>query len=168
MMAETWRACVPNYEVSSAGHVRRSSPGRKTYAGRILRPQLLANGYLSVRPTVEGKNAQFYVHDIVAEAFLGPKPPGLHVNHKDGVKTNNAPENLEYVSRNENMAHAANSGLMVRGESHPASKLTEQSVAALRIDRDAGMSFSKLASKYGISIATAFNVAHGNYWRHVV
>jgi hypothetical protein len=158
---------VPNYEVSSLGRVRRSTPGRRTFAGKLMAAKLLRVGYYVVAPTVDGKNKTFYVHDLVAAAFIGPKPEGLHVNHIDGVKTNNQPCNLEYVSRAGNMAHASRIGLMTRGEEHPQSKLTEQTVIALRNDRAAAMSFSRLARKYGISIATAFNAAQGKTWSHV-
>jgi hypothetical protein len=168
MTVEEWRkSLAPNYEVSSLGRVRRSTFGRRTYAGRVMRAQLMQIGYLSVRPTVEGKNVAFYVHDLVAAAFIGPKPKGASVNHIDGVKSNNVPSNLEYVTHAENMRHAAESELMVRGECHPGHKLTEESVRQLRADRAGGMSFSKLAAKHGISIATAFNVANRKYWSHV-
>jgi hypothetical protein len=168
MNTEVWRpSLAPNYEVSDLGRVRRSAPGRRTYAGRVMKPQLMRIGYLSVRPTVAGENVAFYVHDLVAAAFIGPKPPGASVNHIDGAKTNNAPANLEYVTHAENMRHAADAELMVRGEGHPQHKLTEDGVRQVRADRSSGMSFSKLAAKHGISIATAFNVANRKYWSHV-
>lgn len=168
MNNEEWRpSMVPNYEVSSHGRVRRSTPGRNTYVGRLMAPVTLKIGYLAVGPVVNGKNRTIYVHELVADAFIGPRPEGASINHIDGVKTNNAPSNLEYVTHAQNMRHAANSALMVRGEKHPAHKLTEACVKQLRADRAGGMSFSKLAIKHGISIATAFNVATGKYWSHV-
>lgn len=167
-MMEEWRNSVANYEVSSMGRMRRSTAGRKTFAGRILKQQLLQNGYFSVRPTVDGRNKQFYTHDLIAAAFNGPKPEGAHVNHKDGMKTNNAPSNLEYTSRKGNMEHAAVMGLMARGESHPQRKLDDERVRQLRADRGAGLSFSQLARKHGVSIATAFNAANGHSWAHVL
>lgn len=168
MSAEEWhQSMVPNYEVSSLGRVRRSAPGRKTYAGRVMSPVALKIGYLAVAPVVGGKNKTFYVHDLVADAFIGAKPDGASVNHIDGVKTNNVPSNLEYVTHAQNMRHAADNALMVRGERHPGHKLTEDRVKQLRADRAAGLSFSKLAAKHGISIATAFNVATRKYWSHI-
>lgn len=168
MSAEEWRpSMVPNYEVSSLGRFRRSAPGRKTYTGRVMKQQLQGGNYLTVRPTVDGRNVIFYVHDLVAAAFHGPRPAGAIVNHRDTDKTNNAQSNLEYTTHAGNMAHAAENGCMVRGEDHHARKLTEDGVRQLRADRAGGMSFSKLAAKHGISIATAFNVANGKYWSHV-
>lgn len=70
------------------------------------------------------------------------------------------------VSDAENMAHAAAKGLMARGGSHPRAKLSVESVRQLRKDREAGISFSRLAQSYGISIATAFNAVKGKNWSH--
>lgn len=167
MNTEEWRACVPNYEISSYGRVRRCTPGRRTFVGRVMSLIHGRNGYLCVSPTVDGVNKRFYVHDLVATAFIGPKPEWAHVNHIDGDKTNNRTSNLEYVMREGNMAHAAVHGLMVCGESHPQHKLNADSVKQLRQDRSDGLSFSMLANKYGVSIATAFNAAKGINWRNV-
>ena len=70
------------------------------------------------------------------------------------------------VSDAENMAHAAAKGLMARGGSHPRATLSVESVRQLRKDREAGISFSRLAQSYGISIATAFNAVKGKNWSH--
>ncbi len=166
-MTEQWREFMPNYEASDVGRIRRSADGRRTHVGRVMKPQLIAIGYLMVRPTLNGKNVSIYVHDAVAVAFIGPKPEGAHVNHKDGNKTNNRADNLEYTTRAGNMAHAAEAGLMVRGQDHPRAKLTDERVRSLRADRTAGLSFSRLAKKYGVSIATAFHAANGTNWKHI-
>ncbi|CAK0792255.1 unnamed protein product [Prorocentrum cordatum] len=54
-----------------------------------------------------------YVHRLVAHAFLGPPPSTQHcdVNHKDRDRGNNHVDNLEFVTRSENILHsyAANS-----------------------------------------------------------
>lgn len=165
-MNEQWKQCLPGYEVSDQGRVRRSDPGRKTWAGRILKSQVQVIGYESVRPTVDGKNKHFYVHDLVAAAFIGPKPDGASVNHKNGVKRDNFPANLEYVSHAENMKHAAEAGLMAHGEGHGASRLTEEDVAGIRRDRLDGLSYSQIARKRAIAISHAWQIVQGNSWRH--
>lgn len=70
------------------------------------------------------------VHQLVASAFLGPIPAGLEVNHKDGIKTNNRPENLEYVTRAQNVKHSFVTGLrtMARGQEHHAAKISDDDV----------------------------------------
>lgn len=112
MVVEEWREVFDgNYEVSSAGRMRRATPGRGTHAGRLLAPIRMAIGYLKVHPVVNGKNVQTYLHHIVALAFLGPKPDGYEVNHIDGDKGNAEASNLEYVTHLENMTHAREIGL---------------------------------------------------------
>jgi HNH endonuclease/NUMOD1 domain len=67
------------------------------------------NGYLDVG--FNGK--RFYVHRLICLAFFGPSD-GIKtdVNHKDGVKTNNRADNLEWVTPKENSVHAWETGLI--------------------------------------------------------
>lgn len=122
---ETWVAIpsAPGYEVSDAGRVRsldrvaqrRSRWGGTCYMtmrGRVLKPWLDANGYPVVYLcTPSNPRWAVNVHRIVAEAFLEAVPGKEFVNHKDGVKTNGAAGNLEWCTREENMAHAYATGL---------------------------------------------------------
>lgn len=97
------------YEVSSAGNVRRiikSTNGQRPRA--MLRPQTRGKNYLAVRLYYgERKYRMFSVHRLVAEAFI-PKTSATegHVNHKNGIKTDNRLENLEWISPAKNTAHA--------------------------------------------------------------
>jgi hypothetical protein len=69
----------------------------------------------------DGKPQHFYVHRLVAEAFIGPIPEGFEVNHKDGCKTNANADNLEIVTARQNIQHAIRLGLMssMRGSRGP-------------------------------------------------
>lgn len=78
---------------------------------RIVKPSVKENGYLTIGFRVKGKTKRKYVHRIVAEAFLENPTNAPEVNHKDGVKTNNSVENLEWVTRSENMTHSYRLGL---------------------------------------------------------
>jgi len=102
---EEWKTIesYPTYEVSSYGHVRRGN--------KILTPILMNTGYLSQSLSHNGKQKHQNVHRLVAKAFIpNPENKGF-VNHKDGKKTNNKAENLEWVTFAENCKHAYDSGL---------------------------------------------------------
>lgn len=118
---EVWKDVVGYeglYQVSDEGRVRSLSHtttvvrnGIKIdvfHPGKIIRPQARQHGYLAVCLYGKGGNKrgfkQLSVHRMVAEAFLGCSG-GLEVNHKNEVKTDNRAENLEWVTRSENMRH---------------------------------------------------------------
>lgn len=90
---ERWRTSpsYPAYEVSDQGRVRRVKPGKGARVGRILTPARNGGGYLTF--SVAGVGV--YVHVLVAEAFLGPLPPGGEVDHLDGDKANPRLSNLK-------------------------------------------------------------------------
>ena len=97
---EEWKAIpgFPNYFCSKNGLIKnkRGLP-LKTY---------LNNGYELVALTLEGKQKHYRIHRLVAQTWIGDAPEGKHqVNHKDGVKTNNCVDNLEWCSPSENMTH---------------------------------------------------------------
>jgi hypothetical protein len=100
------------YEVSSMGEVRSKIETSTKAAGHVFKQSLDTNGYpiLRLRKS-DGGSVTTKVHRMVAAAFLG-EADGLQVNHKDGIKTNNAVANLEYVDGAENIRHAIRSGLM--------------------------------------------------------
>lgn len=122
MKKEIWKAIVGYegfYEVSNLGTIRsvtryipngRGSMSKRTC--KIMCAYKDNKGYLRVKLSTNNMGASLKVHRLVAEAFL-PKPvPRIQVNHKDGVKTNNKINNLEWVTAFENMQHATKLGLM--------------------------------------------------------
>ena len=89
-----------NYEVNQFGQIRHKI--RK----QILKPRSNNGGYQYVNFKINGKNTNFAVHRIVANAFI-PNPNGYtEINHKDYDKTNNCIENLEWVTSSQNKQHA--------------------------------------------------------------
>ena len=94
------------YEVSNRGQVRRVK------TGRILRPSAKGPGYPAVSLSEHGKVKTRYIHHLVAFAFIGKRPDGMDINHKDCDKENNAVGNLEYISHVENQRHAVQMGRM--------------------------------------------------------
>jgi hypothetical protein len=59
-----------------------------------------------------------YVHHIVAEIFLGQRPLGFQINHINGNRHDNRPENLEYCTVQQNIQHAYDLGLNRSGKDH--------------------------------------------------
>lgn len=96
---------APNYLISNLGRVQNRT------TGRILKTPLSAQGYPRVGLTVGEEHLQRSVHRLVAIAFVDGREPGLVVNHIDGNKLNFLPENLEWITREENMEHAKRTGL---------------------------------------------------------
>lgn len=130
MRAETWRPCVsaPDYyEVSSVGRIRRVGSDTMKSLNRQPHRYLYAIGSCP-----GGKRFSLSCHCEVAFAFIGPRPRGFHINHKDGRKTNNCVSNLEYVTCKANQQHAAALGLKARGTRQGCSKLSESDVRKIR------------------------------------
>ncbi len=159
---EEWRAWRNgDYEVSSLGRIRRATLGRRTWPGRLLNPIVGKVGYLVAGITVAGRNAPTYVHAMVAECFLGPRPEGLEINHIDGDKTNARASNLEYVTHRGNMRHARDAQLLKLGERHGNAKLSDEAVIQIRARRASGEGVSALAREYGVSPGHVCWIAKG-------
>lgn len=122
---EHW-STVPNaggfYEASSMGRIRSVDRTVETACrwggvkmtrlkGRVLKTWTDSNGYPCVYLCFDGKRTAMNVHRIIANTFLGDGCGAL-VNHKDGCKSNNQIENLEWCTRSENMHHARETGLL--------------------------------------------------------
>lgn len=81
---------------------------------KFLNLQYNDNGYVVVTLRKDGKTKTLRVHRLVAMMYLKDTFfEGAHVNHIDGDKTNNNVQNLEWVTRQENMRHAYDNDLVI-------------------------------------------------------
>lgn len=150
------------YVVTRSGEVISlpgSGPGRYP-TERVMRTFSTSDGYLRVSLSAGGRCKKFLVHCLVARAYSGQPPTHFHeVNHVDGVKTNNTPENLEWVTRSENIRHADRTGLRrcPRGDLNSCTKMTTgKSLRAVELLRD-GVSVADVAQVFGVSRTTLLN-----------
>lgn len=116
MPGELWRS-VPgtsgSYEVSNLGRVRsvpRITRGGQQRGGRIMALSTHPAGYRYVALYYDDKKRRRVVHQLVAEAFIGPRPDGLFVCHSDGDPSNNAATNLRYDTPGENIRDCVRHG----------------------------------------------------------
>ena len=137
----------------------------KKYRGQVVRAEhKTPQGYLQVRKMVNRKRYHTGAHRVVWEHFYGPIPEGCIVNHINGIKDDNRPENLEVSTHSENAKHASKTGLKNQyGEKNPAAKLTNKQVAEIRLAYACGgYSQQELAQRYGVSSQHISRIVRGD------
>lgn len=169
-MNEEWRA-VPGfeglYEVSDLGRVRSldrvvicSGPAKGRYAskkpGRVLRPGPTGSGHLSV--SLGRYAGSRLVHHLVAEAFIGSRPPGKELRHLNGHANDNRLLNLAYGTRSQNIRDKKwhphrPSGFVLR--------LPE--IRAIKKGLREGEKGSVLSKRYGVAESTVSAIKHGRF-----
>lgn len=87
-------------------------------SGKIRKLYRWESGYLGIGIlTKSGKKKIFRVHRLVAEAFIQNSSGKMQVNHKNGDKTDNCVDNLEWCTQSENMRHCIDTlGRRTRGK----------------------------------------------------
>lgn len=154
-MEEIWKdiqGYEGKYQVSNLGQVKSlgnsNSLNPRYKVGRILKLQKDPCGYFRV----DFCDRTFKVHRLVAEAFVPNLENKSDVNHINGIKTDNRVENLEWMSRYDNLHHAFLNGLKAVGERVGSSKLTQIEVDEIREKHATGnYTYKKLGKEYGIS-----------------
>jgi len=161
------------YEANDAGLVR-SVNYKRTGKKVILKPATGPDGYPQTMLLSDvGKYETHKIHWFVTLAFLGPRPSGCEVNHKNGNNQYNSTRNLKYVTRRKNMINTLTNNRtnkFVTGSEHGQAKLNEQQVREIRLHaRSNGRYYGRkdLAVKYGISEAHVKDIVTNrrNLWK---
>lgn len=160
-MIEEWRDIEGfdgYYQVSNMGRIRShgGKNGRRKGEWYLRALSINHDGYLKVRLVSGGKDTTQRVHTLVAKAFI-PNPNNFEtVNHKDGDKTNNNVDNLEWVDRSQQMIHAYKFGLKkaIKGSKNSQAKLTDDDVRYIKKHYKRGVrgcSTVALGEQFGVS-----------------
>lgn len=165
---EIWKDVVGYegwYEVSNMGRVRN----KQTKHIRELWKN--KKGYCLIRLYYKAKSKSFHVHRLVATAFIGKPQFNQQINHKNGVKAFNRPENLEWVTQSENIQHAHNVLNVLfgaRGEKHGLAKLKDAEVSQIKKLLTKGeLSQKKIAALFNISPSTISGINTKSAWSHM-
>lgn len=115
-----------------------------------------------VRPCIR------YVHHLIAAAWLPPRPSPRHeIDHKDECRANNRPDNLRWLTKQQNIrAYFERHPDSHQGSNNAQAKLCEGDIPAIRALRGVWPS-PRVAELFGVTKATVQSVWRGKTWRHV-
>jgi len=171
---EIWKpvvGCEGTYEVSDDREVRRISPGKRTYPGRILKQQLDPQGRPTVVLYLRGKRRTFRVSHLIADAFLPPKSSADQVlRHLNDNPADNRIENLAWGTYSDNNADAIRNGKFhsQKGVLHGGAKLTDDKVREIRrLYATGNFTQQELALKFGVAQSVISDIVKRKKWKHV-
>ena len=168
-MKEFWKGVIYQgvdyfwrLEVSNFGKIRNA----KT---KYIHKQTLNKGYYQICTSLGsvGNTKAFIIHRCVAESFIeNIYDKNMVVNHKNGIKTDNFVENLEFVTQAENALHAVKTGLHkgIPGAENPFSKLSISDIEFIVKNyksRDKEFGAKALATKYSVHRSTISKIING-------
>ena len=165
---ETWRPAVGFegfYEVSDKGRVRSLHAVSR---GLILSQLSHTGGYKRVMLWVMGSAKQVFIHTLVLEAFVGPRPSGAQVAHADGSKDNNELDNLRWATPSENQADREKHGTGRVGKgSYQKNRFDAGQVRKMRASYEEGHSITAVAEQFGFPRTSVADVVNRRTWKGV-
>lgn len=128
-------------------------------------------GHLWVILCVRGKEFKRYIHHLVLEAFVGPRPIGMEACHfPDRCPRNNNAWNLRWGTKKDNHADMVRHGTRMdsRGERNGQAELTDEKVIEMRrLRSERGTKIKDLATMFDISLGHAKRILRRKCWKHI-
>lgn len=140
------------YQASNLGNVR-SLNYKKTGKVQNLKPALDPKGYLRTSLMKGGILKTVKVHRVILQTFTDNVNNKPQVNHKNGIKTDNRLDNLEWCNNSENQIHAVKHNLVSYhyGDTHHKVKIMNEILKEIVIKNINGVPKRQLAKEYNIS-----------------
>lgn len=167
-MEEKWKPVVDfegAYEVSDYGRIRSldrivkcRGGAEKVNRGRIKKLSTNCGGYPIVNLCKMGRCKVFFLHVLILESFVGPRPEGYQACHRDGVRANSTLVNLRWGSVSSNFLDRVTHGTDFAGERNPQAKITN--VQAHEVKFADGYQ-KDIAARYGITQQTVSDIKRG-------
>jgi hypothetical protein len=179
-MQENWLPIIGYeglYEISNTGNVKalpkQYVSGKyynviKVTSEVFLKFHINKAGYVQVTLCKNGKTKLFRVHRLVGMHFIPNPESKPQVNHKYGIKTDNRASELEWSTSKENNIHAHNTGLNGGGERIGTAKLSNNTVAKIKMLWGTKLyKKSLLATMFNISQSAVGRVINGQTWKQI-
>lgn len=186
MIKEYWKP-IPEfeglYEISTFGNIKRiqryvkNRNGYRLLNEKIISTKLDKDGYNLVTLYKDKEQYTFRVHRLVAKTFLlNTNLNKIQVNHKNGIKSDNRVENLEWVTPKENIIHSIKTGLKKNfktsnhnGENNPNSKLTKNEVIEIIRCKLNGLPIKYVYEQFKnkISFSGLEQIWYGYKWKNI-
>lgn len=128
------------------------------------------SGYIRIKLRDEDNKAVLKAkHRIVAERFCSNPYNKLYVNHKDGYKENNHPDNLEWVTSKENTVHAIENGLIYTiGEKSHFSTINEETAHKICKLIEKGIKLKDISKLLNVGYDCVKKINSGKTWKYVL
>jgi len=137
------------------------------------------SSYDRISVLVDGKRKRFHLHVLMAVAFLGldlrshgTNTFSLQVDHVDNNKRNNQVENLQIVTKQENLTRAwktgcyKNNGFASKGKPKKSlRKFSSEDVKQIKTLKGAGLSYRKIAEKFNCNHVAIYQILKGNTYQ---
>jgi len=159
MRAESWKPIEGYpYEVSDRGRVRSL---RKI---RALNQH--QDGHMQVTLHLDGERKTFYVHTLVLEAFVGPRPEGSQCCHRDGNPKHNWVSNLRWGSQSENYDDRRRHGVDCVGERNGNARFSQTDVKEIRRRYQEGETQQAVADAFKTTQSRISEIVTYKTWRN--
>lgn len=127
---------------------------------KLMKISKSQDGYLKVILSKDGYQRVCFIHRMVYKTFCGEIPDNLHIDHIDGIKDHNYPENLRLVTISQNNQHTYD--LQLR-----KTRLEINQVKQIKQYLNEGLSLRAIARKFEISSATVVSIKYNRTWSRI-